>query len=210
MPANEVDLVSLFSQVTELLKGRQASLNAADSINHDHGDHMVENFKVITAALEQKRSASPAEQLTFASAALKQSSNTGSAQQYSQGLTRAAEKLQGQTAITGENALGLVQALLGRPHVDEFAQMARQEVPAVRDVTDQRLRLVLRQHRDPPNLRVDAVAQGEIDQAVDPPEGHSRLATIKRQRHQALATPSRHDNSKGIFHIHVPAPVFER
>lgn len=112
MPESGVDLIKLFGSVAEALDKEKDALNEADSYNHDHGDNMVQSFKVITAALEQKQGASPAEQLAFAGEALKQSSSSGSAQTYSQGLSRAAEKLRGQPAVTGENAMSLVQALL--------------------------------------------------------------------------------------------------
>jgi hypothetical protein len=113
MPESEVDLAKLFNTVTEVLNGEKEALNQADSYNHDHGDHMVENFKAITAALEQKRGAPPAEQLAFASEKLNQNLNSGSAKIYAQGLAQAAGQLQGQDAITSENAVSLVQALLG-------------------------------------------------------------------------------------------------
>jgi hypothetical protein len=113
MPAPEVDLTSLFNTVTKTLKGNQTSLNEADAYNHDHGDNMVKNFKVITKALKEKQGASPSEQLTHASEILRQSSTSGSAQLYSQGLTQAANQLQGQRAITAQNAMSLVQALIG-------------------------------------------------------------------------------------------------
>ena len=59
MSEQEVDLSKLFNAVTKALKTEQASLNEADSYNHDHGDNMVTNFKVITKALKQKQGASP-------------------------------------------------------------------------------------------------------------------------------------------------------
>lgn len=113
MPESEIDLAKLFSTVVEALQGEKDSLNEADSYNHDHGDHMVQSFQIIAEALGQKQGASPAEQLAYASEKLGQSSNSGSARLYAQGLTRAANRLQGQQAITAENAMGLVQALLG-------------------------------------------------------------------------------------------------
>ena len=88
-------------------------MNEADSINHDHGDHMVENFKLISEALGQKKGSTPSEQLAFASEKLSQSATTGSAKVYSEGLTRAANQLQGQSTVTADNALSLVQSLLG-------------------------------------------------------------------------------------------------
>lgn len=113
MSESEVDLAGLFNSVTEALKTEKDSLNDADRYNHNHGDHMVENFQVITSALEQKRGAPPAEQLAYASTVLGQSSNSGSARLYSEGLSRAADQFQGQPTITSENAMSLVQALLG-------------------------------------------------------------------------------------------------
>lgn len=113
MPQSEVDLASLFNSVTKALKGEQASLNEADSYNHDHGDNMVQNFKVITKAIKQKADASPSEQLAHASDALRKASSTGSANLYSQGLAQAADQLRGQPAITSQNAMGLVNALIG-------------------------------------------------------------------------------------------------
>ena len=113
MPEADIDLVSLFNAVTKVLKGNQASLNEADSYNHDHGDNMVKNFRVITKALKQKQGAPPSEQLSYASDLLSKSSKTGSAQLYAQGLTQAATQLEGQRSINAQNAIGLVQALMG-------------------------------------------------------------------------------------------------
>src|SRR5512136_1774179 len=113
MPETQVDLFNLFNAVNRVLKENKTSLNEADSYNHDHGDNMVKNFDVITKALKEKKGADPAEQLRFASQKLNQSSKSSSAQIYSQGLAQAANQLAGQKAITAENAMTLVQALLG-------------------------------------------------------------------------------------------------
>jgi len=126
MPGPEVDLTTLFNTVTKTLRGNQTSLNEADAFNHDHGDNMVKNFKVITKALKEKQGASPSEQLTHASEVLRQSSTSGSAQLYSQGLTQAANQLQGQRAITAQNAMSLVQALIGG---QQAAQPAETQSP---------------------------------------------------------------------------------
>ena len=113
MTSEQVNLYRLFNAVNQALKQNQVSLNEADSYNHDHGDNMVKNFKVITKALKQKTSASPTDQLAYASQVLGRSSKSGSAQMYAQGLAQAATKLQGQPAVTSKNAMDLVQALLG-------------------------------------------------------------------------------------------------
>lgn len=113
MSENETDLAGLFGAVTQALRSQQAALNEADATNHNHGDHMVESFQIVTTALEQKRAALPAEQLAYASAQLEQSAASGSAQRYAARLRQAASQLEGQPGLTDSNALALVQTLLG-------------------------------------------------------------------------------------------------
>ncbi len=121
MPESEVNIAELFNAVSEALNREKDALNAADAYNHNHGDNMAQNFKVIGEALKQKQGASPSEQLAYASQVLQQSSNSGSAKLYSEGLIRASTRLQGQTAVTRDNAFSLVQALLGGGQVNESA-----------------------------------------------------------------------------------------
>lgn len=111
--AKSVDLISLFQAVTETLQQNRASLNQADEYNHDHGDNMVEIFRVITEAMEAKRDASPADQLAYASELLRARSKSGSADLYAQGLSRAAQEFQGKKKVTTEAVPTLIQALLG-------------------------------------------------------------------------------------------------
>jgi hypothetical protein len=113
MSEQEVDLTGLFNAVTKALKTEQGSLNEADSYNHDHGDNMVKNFKVITKAVKQKQGASPSEQLSYASEVLAKKSSSGSANLYSQGLAQAATQLMGQSSVNSSNAMNMVQALIG-------------------------------------------------------------------------------------------------
>jgi len=128
MPTKKVDLLKLFTAVSQTLKENQASLNETDAYNHDHGDNMVKNFKVITKALKEKKGAPPAEQLEYASQVLSHNSASGSAQMYVQGLAQAANQLAGQKAITAENALSLVQALLGGQPGAQPAQPAASDL----------------------------------------------------------------------------------
>jgi hypothetical protein len=95
------------------LKENQTALNEADVYNHNHGDNMVKNFQVITKALREKKDSTPAEQLEYASQSLARRSQTGSAQLYAQGLAQAANRYRGQAAVTPDNALLLVQSLMG-------------------------------------------------------------------------------------------------
>lgn len=106
-----VNLLDLFQTVAGSLKGQQSALNKADSYNHDHGDHMVEIFEVITQAMKEKQNADAADQLEYAAKLLRSKSQSGSAQMYAQGLNAAAKKVTGKN-ISVDNALSLLQTLL--------------------------------------------------------------------------------------------------
>ena len=112
MSPTKVNLLAAFQAVSQALNQNQSTLNQADTYNHDHGDNMVEIFRVITQAMEEKKGASPADQLAYASELLRSQKQSGSAKLYSQGLAQAADQFQGKS-ITQNNVLQLVQSLLG-------------------------------------------------------------------------------------------------
>ena len=111
MATGQIDLAKLFGTVAGTLAQNQTALNKADVRNGDHGDNMVDIFKVITQAMEQRQSADPADQLEYA-AQLLRARKSGSAQLYAKGLAQASQQFQGKS-VTQENALQLVQTLLG-------------------------------------------------------------------------------------------------
>jgi hypothetical protein len=111
-PSTALDLINLFQVVANTLASNRQNLNQADTYNHDHGDNMVQAFQTITQALQQKKGSAPAAQLSHASKVLSQQ-KSGSAQLYAQGLAKAADKFKGQPQVTPDNAMMLVQALLG-------------------------------------------------------------------------------------------------
>lgn len=111
--AGGVDLSTIFNLATQALTENQASLNQADTYNQDHGDNMVNAFTMISQALASKKNASPSQQLLHASEHLSKNGKGGSAQAYSQGLAQAAQQFQGQSSVTPDNAMMLVQSLLG-------------------------------------------------------------------------------------------------
>jgi len=113
MAQSGVNLVSLFNTVSKVMNQNQDSLNQADNYNHDHGDHMAETFQVIAQAMKEKQNAEPADQLAYASELLRQQTSSGSSQVYASNLAQAASQLQGQPSITADNAMQLVQSLLG-------------------------------------------------------------------------------------------------
>lgn len=111
MSNNQIDLGPLFSQVVKTLAQQQSQLNKADTQNHDHGDNMVQVFKTITDAIEQKQGSSQTSQLDYAAELLTQQ-NSGSAQLYAKGLQQAAQQFKG-SEIDAGNILQLIQLLMG-------------------------------------------------------------------------------------------------
>lgn len=115
MPSNKqaknINLAKLFGAVANSLGEQRETLNQADTYNNDHGDHMVEIFEVVTQAVKEKRNATPADQLAYASEILRRR-QSGSAQVYANGFAQAAQQFQGQ-AVTTDNAGMLLQSLLG-------------------------------------------------------------------------------------------------
>ena len=108
-----LDLSSLFNVAAQALTANQSSLNQADTENQNHGDNMVQVFNMISKVMANQKDASPSQQLDSASQYLAQNGKSGSAQVYSQGLAQAATQLQGQSAVTPDNAMTLIQSLLG-------------------------------------------------------------------------------------------------
>jgi hypothetical protein len=108
-----MDLSSLFNVAAQALTANQSSLNQADTQNQNHGDNMVQVFNMISQVMANQQGASPSQQLNSASQYLAQNGTSGSAHVYSQGLAQAAQQFQGQSAVTPDNAMTLVQSLLG-------------------------------------------------------------------------------------------------
>jgi hypothetical protein len=113
MSQSPVDLASLFGAALSTMKNNQQQLNQLDTANGAHGDHMVENMRIVTDALRAKQSQSPSEALQYASQMLQAQGQGTSTQQYAQGLSRAADKFQGQSQINPSDITHLVSSILG-------------------------------------------------------------------------------------------------
>jgi hypothetical protein len=109
---NQLNLANIFQSVTGTLSAQRQNLNNADTYNHDHGDNMVQVFDTIAQAMKAKQNATPADQLAYASQLLQQQ-QSGSAQLYAQGLSQASKEFKGQQQVTPNNAINLIQALVG-------------------------------------------------------------------------------------------------
>lgn len=110
--AQGMDLGSLFNVATQALAANQSSLNQADTENQNHGDNMVQAFNMISQVMANQQGASPSRQLRQASQYLAKNSNSGSGQVYAQGLAQAAKQFKGQSSITPDNAMQLIESLL--------------------------------------------------------------------------------------------------
>lgn len=108
----QIDLLSLFKQASKSVKQNKDTLNQADSYNHDHGDHMVEIFDVITQAMKEKKNADPADQLEYAAQILRRKSTSGSGKIYADNLQNAAKQVLGKEINTG-TVLTILQSLMG-------------------------------------------------------------------------------------------------
>ncbi len=112
MAKNQIDLFSLFNQVTKTMQNSQTSLNEADTYNNDHGDHMVEIFEVITQAMKEKKNADPAVQLEYAASLLRKQAKSGSGKLYAQGVNEAAKQMKGKDLNAG-SIMSMMQTILG-------------------------------------------------------------------------------------------------
>jgi hypothetical protein len=111
--SSSVDLAKLFGSVAQTMLENQSTLNQADTYNHDHGSNMVDIFNTITNAIQEQPNASAAAQLGNASKALAKNTTSGSAKLYSEGLKNAADQFKGTQALTSNDAMKLIQLLLG-------------------------------------------------------------------------------------------------
>ena len=108
-----MDLGSLFNVASQTLAANKSSLNEADAENQNHGDNMVQVFDMISQVMANQQGAPPSTQLRRASQYLAKNGTSGSSQVYSQALAQAAKQFRGKSAVTPDNAMMLIQALLG-------------------------------------------------------------------------------------------------
>ena len=112
MASQQIDLLSLFGQATKEIKKNRTSLNQADTYNHDHGDHMVEIFDVVTQAMKAKKNAEPADQLEYAAQLLRRKTSSGSSTVYANGLEQAAKQVLGKE-LNLTTIMSIIAALMG-------------------------------------------------------------------------------------------------
>jgi hypothetical protein len=96
----------------------------------------------------------------------------------------------------------LTDALLRWENFDELAKLFRDDVPSHTDVPVQRQRLVLRRDIDVAESRINAVAQGEIDDAVRAAEVHRWFRAIFCQGIEAFSHSASEQDDQDIVQFH--------
>jgi hypothetical protein len=91
-------------------------------------------------------------------------------------------------------------ALLRGHDFEELADLGAEDVPALLQVVVERLGLVLGEHDDLVDLGVDAIAQGKVDEAVDPAKRDRRFAAVLGERHEPFTPSAGHDKSQRVSH----------
>ena len=87
-----------------------------------------------------------------------------------------------------------------RGHGRHVVAEQRRQPPRGRDVLVQRVALVLRQHHDLVEVRVDEVREREVDQAVVAAERHGGLGPVRRERREPLALATRENHRQNLAH----------
>ncbi len=97
-------------------------------------------------------------------------------------------------------ALG--DALHGGEDLDELAQLVGDDgAPAFADVAVERESLVLGEDVDVAKVGVDAVGEGDVDDAILAGEGNGWLCAISGKGKEPFASTTGEQNTKGISHI---------
>ena len=116
----ETDLAALFQAALDCLIEQRQPLNQLDTINGNHGDHMVEIFQAAVEAARQEGKSDLAEAMQNASLALRGLSGNGSAHLYAQGLEQFARQFR-QHGISLDDLLSYGHNLLREENEPEQA-----------------------------------------------------------------------------------------
>ena len=114
------------------------------------------------------------------------------------------EALQDRVGRAREPALA--EPLL-RGHRGDVGVQQPVHAPRLRDVPVEAVRLVLGEHDDLPQTRVQQVRQREVDESVLPAERHRRLGAVFREGHEPLALAAGEDDAEYLARDHAPSVV---
>lgn len=108
----QLNLSTVFGEVTKVLAANRQQLNDADDYNHNHGSNIVHTFDLIQKAVASKENEPASEQLAYASQVLKEQSAGGTAQIYAEGLANASKEFVGKD-FNASTAGTLINSMMG-------------------------------------------------------------------------------------------------
>jgi hypothetical protein len=134
MSESPIDLGDLFSAALKAVSSNRQQINQLDGYNGNHGDNMAENMRIITEALQAKRSQPPSEALQYARQMLEAQGKGGTSKYYAQGLDKAAAKLQGQSQFNSNDVMSLLMSILGAVPSESGPQQSNTEASALQQI----------------------------------------------------------------------------
>lgn len=115
--ADARSLVAVFEAITQNLEQDRDDINQLDRDDHDTGDNMARNFRLVTESLQkqvgQGDQADVGALLGQAAQVLRDDGKGATAPIYAKGLEEAATKLKGQSSFGLDDLLPLLEGLLG-------------------------------------------------------------------------------------------------
>lgn len=108
----ELNLSTVFKEITKVLATNRQQLDDADEYNHNHGSNMVHTFNLIQQAVASKETEPASEQLAFASKILADQSTGSTAQIYAEGLAKASQEFVGKD-FNASTAGTLINSMMG-------------------------------------------------------------------------------------------------
>jgi hypothetical protein len=88
-----IELAPIFQTVEAVMEENRLAINQADTVNGNHGDHMVEIFSIAVQAASQKKAEGLAAAMDYAGELLGEMPENGSAHLYGLGLAQLGQQL---------------------------------------------------------------------------------------------------------------------
>lgn len=107
------NLSQLFGAALRTMEEKRQAINDLDGYNGNHGDHMVQNVRLIRDTVAAHEGEPPSEALRHASRELAAQGQGGTSPYYVRGLNQAADELEGHAEMRQGEVMTLVQNLLG-------------------------------------------------------------------------------------------------
>ena len=122
MENRAVTLAPIFSAVGQALEQNRLSINQDDTVNHNHGDHMVEIFRVATQAAVEIPESDLADVMDHTAGRLEGLQTNASAQVYARGL----HQIAGQMRLRQISLDDLVRTVQGALREEKSEPVSRQ------------------------------------------------------------------------------------